>query len=398
MKTIDDYPFNGKKALVRVDFNVPLDEKGQVTDDTRIVSSIPGLRKILNRGGSVIIMTHLGRPRGKRDDKLSLRHILPVLSKALNQEIKFAADCIGAEAERLAEGLKPGEVLLLENLRFHKEETDGDEDFARQLAKLGDVYVNDAFGTAHRAHASTFHIARFFPSDKMFGCLMETEIQSVDKVLKHTRRPFTAVLGGSKVSTKINIIEALLEKVDNLVIGGGMIYTFVKARGGEIGSSLFEADFVNMALKVIEAAEKNKVNVYLPTDCVAADRFDNNARIDHCQIDKIREGWMGLDIGDKSARQIEEIIENSSSILWNGPMGVFEMSNFGMGTLKTARAVARATEKGAFSLIGGGDTVAAVNEFNLAGKMSYISTAGGALLEYIEGKELPGIQAIKQKI
>ncbi len=396
--TIDRYNFEGKKVLMRVDFNVPMDENRKITDDTRIITALPTARKILAEGGSVIFLTHLGRPKGKYNDDLSLKHILPYLSKALDKKVKFAANCIGEEAIIAATVLKPGECLLLENLRFHKEETDADENFAKQLAELGDTYVFNAFGTAHRAHASTYTLAKFFPEDKMFGYLVENEINNIDKVIKQAKRPFTAILGGSKVSTKIHIIEALIEKVDNLIIAGGIAFTFAKAMGGKIGNSLVEDDYLDVAKNIITKAKENNVNLYLPTDCIIADEFNDNANIEHCHIDQIKDGWMGLDIGIKSANEFTEVIENSSTILWNGPIGVFEMSNYSMGTLKIAMAVARATDKGAFSLIGGGDSIAAVNKFSLAYKISYISTAGGALLEYIEGKELPALKAINEDI
>ncbi len=395
MNSIDDYKFSGKKVLIRVDFNVPLNGTFEITDDTRIVTAVPTIRKILSEGAALIILTHLGRPKGKVNGDMSLKHILPHLSRVLGQDVQFAPDCIGDEAKEMASRLKSGEILLLENLRFHQEEMDGDEDFARQLAGLGDVYVNDAFGTAHRAHASTATIAKFFPYDRMFGYLVESEIRNIDRVLKTAKPPFTAILGGSKVSTKIHIIEALLQKVDNLIIGGGIVYTFVKAMGGNIGNSIVEDSFIDVALKVIESAKKNNVKLYLPTDCVVADGFSNDANIEHCEIDKIEDGWLGLDIGIKSAEMFARVIEESSTILWNGPMGAFEMSHFSMGTMRVALSVARATDKGAFSLIGGGDSIAAVNKYNLGHKMSYISTAGGALLEYIEGKKLPSIRAIK---
>jgi len=396
MNTIDNYKFQGKKVLLRVDFNVPLNDGFEITDHTRIVTAIPTIRKILTEGGSVILLTHLGRPKGMRSDKYSLQHLVPYLSKVLEQDVDFVDDCVGPKAEKAAKELEPGHILLLENLRFHNEEMTGDEGFARQLAALGDVYVNDAFGTAHRAHASTYTLASFFPYDKMFGYLVETEMRNIDKVLKKAKRPFTAILGGSKVSTKIHIIEALLEKVDNLIIGGGIVYTFVKAMGGKIGSSLYEEEYLRVATRVMEAARKNNVKLFLPTDCVTADKFDNDANVDHCDINDIKDGWMGLDIGIKSSERIADIIEESATILWNGPMGVFEMSHFSMGTLRVAMAVARATDKGAYSLVGGGDSIAAVNKYTLAHKISYISTAGGALLEYIEGKTLPTIKAIKE--
>jgi len=396
--TIDKYNFEGKKVLMRVDFNVPLDENNEITDDTRIITALPTVRKILAEGGSVIFLTHLGRPKGKVDKKYSVKHILPYLSKALDRKVKFANDCIGEEALIASAVLKSGECLLLENLRFHKEETDADENFAKKLAELGDTFVFNAFGTAHRAHASTYTLAKFFPKDKMFGYLVENEVNNIDKVVKQAKKPFTAILGGSKVSTKIQIILALIEKVDNLIIGGGIAYTFAKAKGGKIGNSLVEDDFIDVAKEIMNKAEKKGVNLYLPTDCIIADDFKNNANIEHCEIDKIKNGWMGLDIGIKSANQFTEVIENSATILWNGPIGVFEMSNYSMGTLKIAMAVARATDKGAFSLIGGGDSIAAVNKYSLAYKISYVSTAGGALLEYIEGKELPALKAITEDI
>ena len=396
--TIDRYNFEGKKVLMRVDFNVPLNDNKEITDSTRIITALPTVRKILADGGSVIFLTHLGRPKGKFDKNLSLKHILPFLEKSLDREIKFAPNCIGDEAKKTAKALKPGECLLLENLRFHKEETEANENFARQLAEMGDVYVFNAFGTAHRAHASTYTMAKFFPSDKMFGYLVENEINNIDKVVKQAKSPFTAIIGGSKVSTKIHIILALLEKVDNLIIGGGIVYTFIKAMGGKIGNSLVENDHLETAREIIAKAKNNGVNLYLPSDCIIADNFKNDANIEHCEIDQIKDGWMGLDIGIKSANLFTQVIESSSTILWNGPIGVFEMSNFSMGTLKVAMAVARATDKGAFSLIGGGDSISAVNKFSLAYKISYISTAGGALLEYIEGKQLPALKAITEDI
>jgi len=396
--TIDRYNFEGKKVLMRVDFNVPLNENREITDTTRIITALPTVRKITSEGGAVIFMTHLGRPKGQYDENLSLKHIVPFLSKALDKDVKFVNNCIGNEAEKAAAELKPGECLLLENLRFHKEETNADEEFARKLAALGDAFVFNAFGTAHRAHASTYTIAKFFPKDKMFGYLVESEIKNIDKVVKQAKSPFTAIIGGSKVSTKIHIILALLEKVDNLIIGGGIVFTFIKAMGGKVGNSLIEDDQLDVAKQIIAKAKENGVNLYLPTDCIIADQFKNDAHIEHCNINEIPDGWMGLDIGIKSANKFTEVIENSSTLLWNGPIGVFEMSNFSMGTLKVAMAVARATDKGAYSLIGGGDSISAVNKYSLAYKISYISTAGGALLEYIEGKKLPAIKAIEEDI
>jgi phosphoglycerate kinase len=398
MYSIDNYDFKNKKVLIRVDFNVPLNENREITDDTRIITAIPTLQKILAEGGSIILLTHLGRPKGECREDLSLKHIHKHLEKLLDRPVTFVPECIGKVAEEAAANLKPGEVLLLENLRFHNEELDADETFAKALAKLGKVYVNDAFGTAHRAHASTYTIAQYFPKDRMFGYLVENEMKSIDKVLTQPVHPFTAVLGGSKVSTKINIIKALVEKVDNLIIGGGIAYTFIKAKGGKVGSSLVEDDYLEVAKSIMELAKKNNVKLFLPDDCVVADKFSNDAKIEHCPIDQIQEGWMGLDIGIKSANKFAEVIENSKKILWNGPIGVFEMSHFSMGTLKIAMSVARATDKGAYSVIGGGDSIAAVNKYSLAHKISYISTAGGALLEYIEGKELPSIKAIKQNL
>jgi len=398
MYSIDNYDFKNKKVLIRVDFNVPLDENREITDDTRIVTAIPTLQKILAEGGSIILLTHLGRPKGVARQDLSLKHIHKHLEKRMDKSVIFVPECIGPKAQEAAKNLKPGEVLLLENLRFHNEEMAADEDFAKSLASLGDTYVNDAFGTAHRAHASTYTIAQFFPKDRMFGYLVENEMNSIDKVLNQPVHPFTAVLGGSKVSTKINIIKALVEKVDNLIIGGGIAYTFIKAKGGKVGNSLVEDDYLDVAKSIMTLAEKNNVKLYLPDDCVVADEFSNDAQVNHCQIDEIEDGWMGLDIGIKSANKFAEVIENSRKILWNGPIGVFEMPHFSMGTLKIAMSVARATDKGAYSVIGGGDSIAAVNKYSLAHKISYISTAGGALLEYIEGKELPSIKAIKQNL
>jgi len=396
MNSIDSYPFQGKKVLVRVDFNVPMDENQHITDDTRMVTAMPTLRKILTEKGAVILLTHLGRPGGKKSDALSLRHILPRLSQLLEREVRFAPDCIGKETARMAADLQPGQVLLLENLRFHAEEMAGDEDFAASLAALGDVYVNDAFGTAHRAHASTYTIARFFPDERMFGYLVESEIQQIDKVLKEARHPFTAILGGSKVSTKIGIIEALLDKVDHLLIGGGIAFTFARAMGGQIGDSIVEADQVKTAERILVEARKRRVELHLPSDCLVADRFANDAEIEHTHIMSIPNGWMGLDIGVKTVEEFSQVIDDSATILWNGPMGAFEMNHFSNGTLRVALAVSRATDKGAFSLVGGGDSIAALNRYSLAHKISYISTAGGALLEYLEGKKLPSIRAIRQ--
>ncbi|MCP4895492.1 MAG: phosphoglycerate kinase [bacterium] len=394
--SVDDFDFVQKKALIRVDFNVPLDEDHQITDETRIVTALPTIRKVLADGGSAVIMTHIGRPKGVQIDSLSTRHLIDRLSQLLDHQIKHSSDCVGAETRKLVDSLLPGEVLLLENLRFHPEEVEADEEFAKELATYGDVYINNAFGTAHRAHASTYSIARHFSRDRrMLGYLVEAEIHNIDGVLHKAQPPFVAVIGGSKISTKINIIEALLDRVDCLVIGGGIVYTFIKAMGGQIGDSLVEDDYVQVAQAVIDRAAKKQVELHLPTDCVIADSLSNDAEIRHCEIDRIPDGWMGLDIGLRSSERLSKVIELARTVLWNGPMGVFEMSHFSMGTLRIAMAVARVTEKGAYSLIGGGDSIAAVNKYNLAHKISYISTAGGALLEYIEGKELPSLRAIK---
>jgi phosphoglycerate kinase len=396
MKTFDEFNFNGKKALIRVDFNVPLDENYHITDTSRIDAAIPTIRKILNDGGAVILMSHLGRPKEGPADKYSLKHLLYYLNDKLGMTVKFADDCIGESAVSLAGSLKNGEVLLLENLRFYKQEEKGDEEFASKLARLGDVYVNDAFGTAHRAHASTAIIAKFFPENKMFGYIMEDEVKSIDRVLKNTERPFTAILGGAKVSGKIEIINNLIDKVDNLLIGGGMMFTFIKALGGEVGNSIVEEDLLQLARETSDKAEANNVKIYIPQDAILANAFDNNAERMEGGSTNIPAGWMGLDIGPKAIQAYREVILNSKTILWNGPMGVFEMSNFEDGTKAIADAVAEATENGAFSLIGGGDSVAAINKYNLKDKVSYVSTGGGAMLEYIEGKVLPGVAAIKE--
>lgn len=396
MSDIHSYNFAGKRALIRVDFNVPLDkETFEITDDTRIRAAAPTILHILKNGGSVVLMSHLGRPKDGADDRFSLRHIVKHTSEILGVPVKFADDCIDENSLKMSSELKPGEVLMLENVRFHKRETAGTESFAEQLAKHGDVFVNDAFGTAHRAHASTTVIAKFFPKDKMFGFLLEAEIKSVDKVLNSDEKPLTAIVGGAKVSSKITIIQRLLDTVDNLIVGGGMAYTFVKAKGGKVGNSLVEDDYLDMALKIIEEAKAKGVNLYIPTDTIIADKFDNNANRKEVKIGEIPDGWMGLDTGSETSKACREIIANSKLILWNGPMGVFEMENFQQGTKDVANAIVEATEKGAFSLIGGGDSVAAINKFNLADKVSYVSTGGGAMLEYLEGIELPGIKAIR---
>ncbi|MDP2237336.1 MAG: phosphoglycerate kinase [Bacteroidales bacterium] len=398
MKNIDQYNLKGKRVIVRVDFNVPLNEKFEITDDTRIRAAIPTIKKILSTGGSVILMSHFGRPKDGPDDKYSLRHILADLEAKLGLKVKFADDCVGAQAMEMAEKLQSGEVMLLENLRFHKEETKGDEVFAKKLALLADVYINDAFGTAHRAHASTAIIARFFPGASLFGYLMQDEVSNLEKVTKNPERPFTAVLGGAKVSGKIEIINNLLDKVDNLIIGGGMMFTFIKAMGGKVGNSLVEEDLVETALNAINKAKANGVNLLIPTDTIAANAFSNDAEYKTCKAGEIPDGWMGLDIGHDTIKTFTETIVNSKTILWNGPMGVFEFTNFATGTRDIANAIAKATASGTYSLVGGGDSVAAVNKYDLADKVSYVSTGGGAMLEYIEGKELPGVKAILEGV
>lgn len=396
MKTIDDISFNGKRALIRVDFNVPLNEKFEITDTTRIDAAVPTVKKILNDGGSAILMSHLGRPKGGPENKYSLSHLLPYLSKSLGVDVKFADDCIGESAEKLSAGLKGGDVLLLENLRFYKEEEKGDEAFAEKLSKLGDIYVNDAFGTAHRAHASTAVIAKFFPTSKMFGYVMGNELKSINHVLTSGHKPFTAILGGAKISGKIEIITNLLPKVDNLIIGGGMMFTFVKALGGQVGSSLVEEDLLDLARSILAKAKELGVTIHLAKDAVIADKFDNDANRQVVAADQIPSGWMGLDIGPEAAKDFAKVIEESKTILWNGPMGVFEMANFEIGTKQVAFAIAQATANGTYSLIGGGDSVAAINKYNLANQVSYVSTGGGAMLEYIEGKELPGVKFVEE--
>ena len=389
--------FANQKALVRVDFNVPLDDKFQITDDTRMTAAIPTIKKILSDGGKVILMSHFGRPKDGPSDKYSLKHLVNHLGELLSgTKILFSNDCIGKEAIQLSESMKPGGVLLLENLRFHKEEEKGEEQFAQQLASLGDVYVNDAFGTAHRAHASTAVIAKFFPPEKkMFGLLMEGEVKSAEKVLNNSEKPFTAILGGAKVSDKILIIENLLEKADHIIIGGGMAYTFFKAQGGEVGNSLVEAERIDTAKDLLKKAESKGVKIHLPKDSIIADKFDANANTKTADNTSIPQGWMGLDIGPDAIKQFTDVILQSKTILWNGPMGVFEMQKFQEGTKAIAEAIADATEKGAFSLVGGGDSVSAVNQFGYTDKVSYVSTGGGAMLEFFEGKDLPGLAAIK---
>ncbi len=394
MKTVDQIKFLGKKALIRVDFNVPLDKDFNITDDNRMTAALPTIKKILNDGGAVILMSHLGRPKDGPEDKFSLRHLVPHLSDLLGQQVEFANDCIGQEAVDKAKALAPGQVLLLENLRFYKEEEKGDKDFAAKLAALGDIYVNDAFGTAHRAHASTSIIAQFFPDAKCFGYLMAAELANAEKVLNNAEKPFTAIMGGAKVSDKIELIERLMDKVDNLIIGGGMAYTFAKAQGGKIGKSLVEQDKLDLANELIKKAKDRGINLLLPTDSIIADNFSNDANTETAQNDNIKDGWMGLDIGPDSIKVFSKVVENSKTILWNGPMGVFEMEKFEQGTKAIADAVVKATENGAFSLIGGGDSAAAVAKFGLTEDVSYVSTGGGALLEYMEGKVLPGVAAI----
>lgn len=395
MKTVDSYNFSGKKALIRVDFNVPLNEKYEITDDTRLRAVIPTVSKIVKDGGAVILMSHLGRPKGGHEEKYSLKHIIPYLNKTFNTSVKFAPDCIGNESVELAKSLKSGEILLLENLRFYKEEEKGDKEFAQKLAQLGDVYVNDAFGTAHRAHASTAVIAQFF-NEKVCGYVMQAELENAKKVLENPDKPFTAIMGGAKISDKILIIEKLLDKVDNLIIGGGMAYTFFKALGGTIGTSIVELDKVDLAKSLIEKAKQKGVNLLLPTDTVTADKFANDAQIEIAENMQIKGDWMGLDIGPKSREKFSQVIEESKTILWNGPMGVFEMPNFAKGTFTIAEAVVKATKNGAFSLIGGGDSASAINNLGFGNDVSYVSTGGGALLEYMEGKVLPGVEALEK--
>ena len=397
MSKFSEHDFKGEKALIRVDFNVPLNDKFGITDDNRMRATIPTIKKILSDGGSAILMSHLGRPKGGPEDKFSLRHLVKHLSELLGGvPVLFADDCIGEQAQLTANMLRPGEVLLLENLRFYKEEEKGDEAFAQKLSKLGDVYVNDAFGTAHRAHASTAVIAKFFaPEKRMFGLLMESEVIAAEKVLHEARKPFVAIIGGAKVSDKILIIENLLERATDIIIGGGMAYTFMKAEGGKIGNSLCEEDRLQTALDLIKKAESKGVYIHLPSDSVIADKFDANANTSTAPSNEIPDGWMGLDIGENACEQFSNVIKKSKTILWNGPMGVFEMHKFQHGTKTIAEAIAEATAHGAFSLVGGGDSVAAVNQFGFADKVSYVSTGGGAMLEYFEGKVLPGIAAIK---
>ena len=394
MKTVNDFNFKDKKALVRVDFNVPQSADLKVTDNTRIQAVKPTVDKILNDGGSVILMTHLGRPKGKVSEEFSLKNIVTEIESVLGREVKFCADCIGKEATDMTANLQPAEILLLENLRFYNEEESGDRDFAEKLSKYGDAYVNDAFGTAHRAHASTAIIAEFFPETKFFGLLMAKELEAVEKVLGSGEKPVTAILGGSKVSTKITIIENILPAIDNLIIGGGMAFTFIRALGGHIGNSLLEEDKLTLALEILEKAKAQNVKVFLPTDAVIADEFSNDADRREVDIYDIPEGWMGMDAGSKSRILFHDVIMNSRTILWNGPIGVFEMPNFAAGTIALGESIAEATKLGAFSLVGGGDSVAFVKQFGYDDKVSYVSTGGGAMLESLEGKELPGVKAI----
>ena len=395
MKTVDSYKFSGKKALVRVDFNVPLNDQFAITDDTRIRATIPTIMKIVNDGGSVILMSHLGRPKGGPEEKYSLKHVLPALNEAFGRDVKFADDCIGGSATEQAADLKPGEILLLENLRFYKEEEKGDVPFAEKLSKLGDVWVNDAFGTAHRAHASTAVIGRFF-ADRICGYVMQAELDNAKKVLDAPARPFTAIMGGAKISDKILIIEKLLDKVDNLIIGGGMTYTFTKATGGQIGKSLLEADKQDLALELLKKAEAKGVTIYMPLDNLCADAFSNDANRRVVATGQIPDDWQGLDIGPETIKLFTNVVMQSKTILWNGPMGVFEFENFAHGTDAIAEAVVKATEEnGAFSLIGGGDSASAVNQAGYGDRVSYVSTGGGALLEYMEGKTLPGVAALE---
>ena len=393
MKTIQDFDFKNKKAIIRVDFNVPLDENFNVTDANRIEAAKPTIDKILADGGSVILMSHLGRPKGK-EDKYSLRHIVETTAQVLETAVTFVDDCRGQVAQNAVKNIQNGDVLLLENLRFYAEEEAGDVEFAKELASLGDIYVNDAFGTAHRAHASTTIVAKFFPNDKMFGLLLAAELLSIDKAFKEGKKPLTAIMGGSKVSSKIGIINQLLDKVDNIIIGGGMGYTFSKAQGGKIGNSICEDDFLQTALDVLKIAKEKNVNIYLPTDCLAADAFSNEANTQIVDVKQIPDGWQGLDAGPKSLENFKEVILKSKTILWNGPLGVFEMENFAKGTIALGDFIAESTENGAFSLVGGGDSVAAVKQFGFEDKMSYVSTGGGAMLEMLEGRVLPGIAAI----
>ena len=395
MKNLTEQNFKGKTVIVRVDFNVPLNEKFQITDDSRIAAALPTIKQLLGDNAKVILMSHLGRPK-ENEDRFSLKHLVSHLESSIGVKVSFSENCIGETAKDAVDKLNYGEVLLLENLRFHKEEKEGNVDFAKQLSELADVYVNDAFGTAHRAHSSTSVISQFFKENKYFGLLLKNEIDSLEQALTNAEKPFTAIIGGAKISGKIDVITSLLLKVDNLIIGGGMAYTFSKAMGGKIGNSLVENDKVDLAKSIIEKAKELGVNLLLPIDSVNADDFNNNANIITSEIINVPEGFMGLDIGDKSIQLFSETIQKSKTIIWNGPMGVFEMSNFENGTKKIGEAICKSTQEGAFSLIGGGDSVAAIKKFNMSEKVSYISTGGGAMLEYLEGKELPGVKSIQE--
>ncbi len=393
MKTIEDFNFANKRALVRVDFNVPLNADLEVTDSTRIESAKPTIIKVLEDGGSCVLMSHLGRPKGVQEE-FSLKHLKATIEEVIGVELIVASDCVGQEVEKLANDLEPGQILLLENLRFHSEETAGDRGFAEQLSRLGDIYVNDAFGTAHRAHASTTIVAEFFPENKCFGKLLAKEIESIDKVMKTGEKPVLAVLGGAKVSSKITIIENILDKIDHLIIGGGMTYTFVKAQGGKIGDSICEDDKMELALDILKQAKEKNVHIHLPVDVLAADAFDNDANTQVVNVDNIPDGWQGLDAGPRSKVLFDNVVNQCKTILWNGPLGVFEMDNFANGTIELGNSIAKATKNGAFSLVGGGDSVAAVKQFGFEDKVSYVSTGGGAMLESLEGRTLPGIAAI----
>jgi phosphoglycerate kinase len=394
MKTISNIDFKNKRALVRVDFNVPLNENNEITDNTRIKAAVPTIKHILNNGGSVVLMSHLGRPKGGFEEKYSLKHIISELEKLIGREVKFLDDCVSEKSFEYTKDLKNGEVVMLENLRFYPEEKAGDSGFAKKIAKHGDIYINDAFGTAHRAHASTAIITENFPNDKYFGLLLEKEMKNIDVLLLDPKPPTTAIIGGAKVSSKITIIEKLMDSVDQIIIGGGMAYTFIKAQGGRVGDSLVEDDYIKTAKDVLELAKKKDVQVFLPTDTIIADKFANDARSKSCSIYEIPEEWMGLDIGTDTIQQFNDVIQSSKTILWNGPMGVFEMESFKNGTVAIANSLVNATRNGAFTLIGGGDSVAAINQLDLGDKVSYVSTGGGAMLEYLEGKELPGIKSI----
>lgn len=394
MKTVDDFNFENKTALIRVDFNVPLNDDHEATDTTRIEAAKPTIVKVLEDGGAAVLMSHLGRPKSK-EEEFSLKHIADKVSEIIGVQVQFVEDCVGPEAEKAATNLEPGNVLLLENLRYHKEETAGDKSFSKSLSKLGDIYVNDAFGTAHRAHASTTIVADYFPEKKCFGYLLAKEIESLDKVLNNNEKPVLAVLGGAKVSSKITVIENILDKIDDLIIGGGMAYTFIKAKGGNVGSSICENDKLDLAMDILKKAEAKNVNVHLPVDVVAADSFSEFANTNIEDIYDIADGWQGLDAGPKSLENFEQVVANSKTILWNGPLGVFEMEPFAKGTIALGEAIAKATKNGAYSLVGGGDSVAAVKQFGFEDKVSYVSTGGGAMLEMLEGKTLPGIAAIR---